>query len=158
MHLVSLGAFYQFFNKICISLILEIGCQNCEKEFRVACVACCNEPFLPENLGKWEKAHVKQLFSAFKRDLYPRLLAACILTISILLVYSYGRYALLLASPSLSKRSLWYCRLNDSFLFLFSNQRGTRSCGDSREGWSCSTHNSGESELPHEVFASSVRS
>lgn len=71
-HLVSLGAFYQFFNKICISLILEIGCQNCEKEFSVACIICRNEPFSPQNLcctyeGKWEKAHVKQLFSAFNR-------------------------------------------------------------------------------------------
>lgn len=46
---------------------------------------------------------MKQLFSTFNKDLYPGLLAACILTTSILLVYSCGRSALLLASLSVSR-------------------------------------------------------
>lgn len=59
MHLVSLGAFYQFFNKICVSLILEIGCQNWEKEFSIACTASRKKPFSPQHLhigGEIEKS------------------------------------------------------------------------------------------------------
>lgn len=144
-------------------LMLEIVCLNCEEEFSVVYPVVMNPSNIKTCITHTRRSGKKPIWNSciptFKKDLYPGLFAVCILTISKLLVHSYGRSAVLLASPIWAREPLCCYRLMISFsLFLFSNQRDRRPYRDSRESWPCSTNNSGESELPPEVFASSVKS
>lgn len=106
-----------------------------------------NEPALKSVLtrGSGKKPVWNRCIFHSKKD-FCLGLAVCILTVSVLLAHSSDRSHVLLTSRSLSK-SLYCYGLEISFSpFLFSNQRGRRPYGDSRESWSCGTNNSGEPE------------